>query len=188
MPKKPAKMDFEKDALSKLNDNNVKRISKLAGQQLNLEDAIHEQTQKLKSMQEDLMELSMVKLPMLMEECGVTAFKLADGSSVEIKESIKASIAAKNKTQAFVWLRDNGYGDIIKNEVVVSFGKGEEERANEFVKTVAQDDHVFVRKESVHSQTLGAFVREQLNTGKDLPMDLLGVFRLHQAQIKKSKG
>jgi hypothetical protein len=39
-------------------------------------------------------------------------------------------------------------------------------------------------KESVHPQTLNAFVKEQLTSGKDLPADLFGVYVGSRAKLK----
>ena len=51
--------------------------------------------------------------------------KLADGSTVDVKPNYSASITIANREKAFNWLRKNGLGDIIKNEISVSFGRNE---------------------------------------------------------------
>ena len=37
-----------------------------------------------------------------------------------------------NKESAFNWLRNNGLGDIIKNEISVSFGRNEDNKAADY--------------------------------------------------------
>ena len=45
------------------------------------------------------------------------------GSSVEVKPFYSARIPASKSEEAFDWLRENGHGDLIKNQVSLEFGK-----------------------------------------------------------------
>ena len=65
----------------------------------------------------------------MMQEMNISTLKLADGSSVEVKPVYGASITAANKEAAYTWLRENGLGDLIKNEITVSFGRNEDNKA-----------------------------------------------------------
>ena len=65
-----------------------------------------------------------------MNEMSLSSLKLADGSSVEVKKIYGASIPIAKREAAFNWLRDNDLGDIIKNEITVSFGRGEDNKAS----------------------------------------------------------
>ena len=65
-----------------------------------------------------------------MEERGVKSIRMTDGQSVDIKPFYLGSITKEKQEEAFQWLRDNGYDDIIKNQVVVKFGRAEDEKAN----------------------------------------------------------
>ena len=42
------------------------------------------------------------------------------------------------REQALQWLRDQGLGDIIKNNVTVSFGKGEDDKAEQLLNLAAE--------------------------------------------------
>ena len=65
----------------------------------------------------------------MMKEMSLSSLKLADGSSVEVKPIYGASIPIAKREEAFNWLRQNGLGDLIKNEVIVSFGRNEDDKA-----------------------------------------------------------
>ena len=67
----------------------------------------------------------------MLSEMGLSFLKLADGSSVEAKQ-ITAPLLLKPKKRAFNWLRANGLGDIIKNEISVSFGRNEDNKAADY--------------------------------------------------------
>lgn len=185
--RKKGGIDFEAEVVVDVNKKDMKRLTGLAARQLALEDEILEAKDRVTSLEESHRELSMLKLPMLMTELGVSSFTLTTGESVAVRESIKASIPAKNWGAAREWLCDNGHEALIKNQVTVAFGRGERALADEFVARTEREGLSPVRKEGVHPQTLGAFVREQLEEGADIPMDLLGVFQLRQTTIKSSK-
>ena len=65
-------------------------------------------------------------------------------------------------------LRDNGYDDIIKNNVSVSFGRGEDEIANAFKAVVEKEGYIPQQDTSIHAGTLKAFVRER-RSGRRIP-------------------
>ena len=68
-------------------------------------------------------------IPTMMSEMGLSHLKLIDGSTVDVKPNYSANISVANREKAFQWLRENGLGDIIKNEISVSFGRNEDNKA-----------------------------------------------------------
>ena len=68
----------------------------------------------------------------MMSEMGLSHIKLMDGSSVDVKPNYSANITIANREAAFNWLRNNGLGDIIKNEILVSFGRNEDNKAADY--------------------------------------------------------
>lgn len=143
-----------------------------------LEDRIKEEKQKL-------LKLTDEDLPALLHEIGLTKFELEDGSKIELKPTYGAHIKVDNRDAAFAWLRDNGFDDIIKNTVACVFGRGEDKKAETFIK-VAHDAGVpATQKEEVHPSTLKAFVKERVETGDEFPMDIFGAYIGQRATIKK---
>jgi hypothetical protein len=68
----------------------------------------------------------------MMQEMHITKLKLKDGESVEVKPFYSASISPDVQEKAFEWLRNNGLGDIIKNDITVTFGRGEDNKAAQY--------------------------------------------------------
>lgn len=125
-------------------------------------------------------------VPGLMEELEMTSLELETGEIVKVKPYINASITEAKKPEAFAWLEKNGYEGIIKTEVVVQFDREDYKKALAFYKRIIKRNPAF--KQSVHSQTLKAFVTERLEQGTpDFPMDLFGVYEIVQATIEKAK-
>lgn len=127
---------------------------------------------KLKETERNLSEQS---IPNLMQQAGISEIKLDDGTAISIKTYYAASISKANEDEAFNWLRDNGYGDLIKNNVLLQFGKAQDKDANNLVNELKSKVTMFP-KMKVEPMTLKAFVRNEIEQGKSVPMDLLGVF------------
>ena len=163
------------------------RVGLLGQEQLDLEEEIIEIEKELKDRKKELFLLTSSTIPELMKEIGLTSFSLDTGETVDIKHIVKASIAVKNKVAAFKWLRDNNFGDIIKNQVVINFDRGQDEQAAEVVEEANKKGLAPEQKESVHAMTLTAFVKEQLGKGQDIPLDTLGVFEYDITKIIKPK-
>ena len=115
-------MDLEKESASIRVDTGVaKDIAQSCNELLELQKQIEQVEQDLKKLKDDERLYSEKQIPDLMQQAGISELKLADGSSVKIRPSYHAKIADRNKSEAFTWLRNNNAGDIIKNDLTVSF-------------------------------------------------------------------
>ena len=126
-------IDFEQDQqqVIKKTDN----IQSLADQVERLEDLqkrLELQEENMKNTKKELEHISGEVIPTMMSEMGLSHLKLMDGSSVDVKPNYSATITVANREAAFNWLRQNGLGDIIKNEISVSFGRNEDNKAADY--------------------------------------------------------
>jgi hypothetical protein len=124
------------------------------------------------------------EMPSIMDELGVSSVTLSSGKKVSLDSSIHTQIAAANREAAHSWLRDNDMGDIIKNEVVVKFTRSQDNVVAEITSVAENLGLSYDRKESVHPQTLKAFVKEQMSQGKQLPPELFGIYIKRVVNIK----
>lgn len=166
-------------------DESLKVVAELATRQINLEREVEDLENRLKEKQEALKQVQEKDLPEALAECGLSEIKLVDGSKVTVKPYYQANPPKEKYDEAMNWLRDNGHGDLIKNDVTVSFGKGEDDRAVDFKRFLTDNGTSYVDKTGVHPMTFKAFVREQVETGQNLPFDLLGIYIGQKATIKK---
>lgn len=180
-------IDFEGDAQVDVTDGQLKTVRRLATRQLELEALLEENAKRAEELMTELRIIQNEHLPTAMDEIGIESFSLTTGESVVVKNVIKASITKANEQKAFAWLRKNDLGSIIKNRVVVDFGRDEERDAERLTEHLRKDGRVFERKESVHSNTLSAVVRERIEQARRVPRALLGVFEYRQATIKKPR-
>lgn len=163
-------------------DEALKNISALAQKQLQLEAECADLENQLSLKKEALNKVKEFDLPEAMTAVGMKEFKLEDGRKIEIKPYYSAKIDDENQDKCFAWLRDNEHGDLIKNEFKVAFGKGADVEANALAEMLRAAGYAYTSKESVHFQTLSAFVREQVENNGDLPLDL---FKVHIGRIAK---
>jgi len=164
----------------------VDPISKACQEQLKLEKEI-EDLESLIKVKKDLLRQNGEQIVSLMEERGVKSIKMSDGQSVDIKTIYSGTISRDNQEEAFQWLRDNGYDDIIKNQVVLKFGRAEDEKANQIYNDLASKGLDADRSIKVEPMTLKGFIREMIENGKDIPMETFGVYVGHKINIKKGK-
>ena len=179
-------IDFEKDQAEAITQTN--EVKALSDQVLNLrdlEDRIKQKEIELKKLKKDSEIISGEVIPTMMTEMSISTLKLADGSAVEVKPIYGASISPDKKEEAFNWLRNNGLGDLIKNEVTVSFGRNEDNKASQYAILAQGRGYQPVQKLKVEPMTLKALVRERVESGKDMPSDLFNVFAGNRTKITR---
>ena len=182
-------INFEADEQNQLKSSSDKDKSSLAEQVdklQKLEDKIKEVEENLKNLKQQADTLSGEVIPTMMTEMNISTMKLADGSAVEVKPVYGASIPIAKKEEAFNWLRENGLGDLIKNEVTVSFGRNEDNKAAEYAVLAQGQGFQPTQKLKVEPMTLKALVRERLEAGKEMPSDLFNVFAGSRTKITRA--
>ena len=145
------------------------------------------QEDNIKNTKKQLEYISGEVIPTMMSEMGLSHLKLMDGSSVDVKPNYSANISVANREKAFNWLRENGLGDIIKNEISVSFGRNEDNKAADYAALAEERGFQPTQKLKVEPMTLKALVRERLEAGKTMPTELFNVFVGNKTTIKRNK-
>jgi len=164
--------------------DNIKNLSDEVIKLQQLEKNIKAKEQDLKSLKETATKISGEVIPTLMGEMALSSLKLADGSSVEVKKIYGASIPITKREAAFNWLRNNDLGDIIKNEVTVSFGRNEDNKAADYAVLAQSQGYQPAQKLKVEPMTLKALLRERTEAGKEMPSDLFNTFVGNQTKIR----
>jgi hypothetical protein len=181
-------IDFEKDQQEVIKKTDT--IQSLADQVERLESLqtrLELQEDNIKNTKKELEHVSGEIIPTMMAEMGLAHLKLMDGSSVDVKPHYSATITQANKEAAFNWLRNNGLGDIIKNEISVSFGRNEDTRAADYAELAKGRGFSPTQKLKVEPMTLKALVRERIEAGKEMPTELFNVFVGNKTTIKRKQ-
>ncbi len=184
--KSMSQIDYEQDRVQSVTQADAaKSLSDKVIQFKNLEDEIANAEKSVSKLKEQAKTLSQFEIPAMMEEMHITKLKLKDGESVEIKKIYGASIPQEHQGAAFQWLRDNDLGDIIKNDITVTFGRGEDNKAAEYASLAQGQGYEPVQKIGVHPQTLKAVVRERLESGREMPSDLFKTYAGNSTKITR---
>ena len=181
-------INFEKDQQDAM--KKTEGIQSLADQVEKLESLntrLQLQEDNIKNTKKDIERISGEVIPTMMTEMGLSELKLSDGSHLKVSTSYKAHITEANKETAFNWLRNNGLGDIIKNEISVSFGRNEDNKAADYAELAKSSGFQPTQKMKVEPMTLKALVRERIEAGKEMPTEIFGVFSENKTTIKRNK-
>ena len=181
-------IDFETDQAKVITKTgNIQSLADQVERLENLNQEVKKDEEDLKQKKKNLEHISGEVIPTMMAEMGLSHLKLMDGSSVDVKPNYSASITIANREAAFNWLRQNGLGDIIKNEISVSFGRNEDTRAADYAELAKGHGFSPTQKLKVEPMTLKALVRERIEAGKEMPTELFNVFVGNKTTIKRKQ-
>jgi len=155
--------------------SDLKRLQDLSNHMLESQRQVQEAEERLKQLKERAAHLAEVELPDLMEELEIDSFAFKNGMKISLKETIRASISAKNAPEAMAWLVENGHDNIIKRSVVAEMEKDQLTKDEEQLLAELREKFPVTDNRKVHPQTLAAFVREMLEEGREIPMETFGV-------------
>ena len=181
-------IDFEKDQQKVMSKTeNIQSLADQVERLQTLQREIEFAEDQLKQKKKNLEHVSGEVIPTMMSEMGLSHLKLMDGSSVDVKPNYSATITVANREAAFNWLRQNGLGDIIKNEISVSFGRNEDNKAADYAALATERGYQPTQKWKVEPMTLKALVRERIEAGKEMPTEIFNIFIGNKTTIKRKQ-
>ena len=179
---------FVEDAPQQVNElANVENLSKFVVDLQNLESEIERDERLLKEKKAQADKLSQQVIPEIMDSMKLKTMKLKDGSAIEVKEIYGATIPVDKREGAFNWLRNNDLGDLIKNEITVSFGRNEDNKASDYANLAESNGYQPVQKLKVEPMTLKALFRERVEKDLDLPSEHFNLFKGNKTKITRNK-
>jgi hypothetical protein len=155
-------------------------VEKLQGIQKQIKDL----EDRVKDLKEDEKYFSCNIIPKLMEDMNLASLKLKDGSELTVKKIFSATLKADKKAEGIHWLRDNGLGDIVKNNITVTFGQGEDNKAVEYAGLARERGYEPTQDEKVHHASLTVVMKDYKEKGNEIPSDLFSTFDGSQTKLK----
>ena len=175
--------DFKSD-----DDSNFKTVLRqLADELQEAEAEVAEAQAELEKKQGLLKDLEEIRIPDATQGMeGV--FDLGDGRKLELKEHVRGSIAGEKAAPAIKWIDENGYGHIVKRQLIFEFDRDSMDKYEAFIKFVEdyvrKNNIVMQPKFNVHPQTLMAWMREMLSNGEQFPKEVFGFYHQRKAKVK----
>ena len=180
-------IDLRKDAPDQTDNVDPEKLSQEVEKLKSVQNQIQNLEAQIKDLKEDEKYFSCVVIPKLMEDMNLSSLKLKDGSELTVKQIYSASIRADKKAEAINWLRDNGLGDIVKNNITVSFGQGEDNKAVGYASLARSNGFEPLQEEKVHPSTLKVVIKEWKDKGHEVPEELFSTFDGNQTHFKNKK-
>lgn len=165
-------------------------VSSLAQIQLQRELDVARCEDALRDAKDALRQVSEVDLPEAMREVGIKTFTTTDGLVINVKPEVQCSITVANREAAYQWLVDNDFGGIIKVDVSVHFDSGQQDRAHKFADQLTKKGADVKLEQTVHAQTLKAFVKERIadtESNVPFPLELFGARPYTKATVKAAR-
>ena len=186
------KDNWEKDQKDLMKDvGDLKELGEECIKLKALEDDIKDLEEQLEGKKAKAKVISYENIPNILAEKGLSEIKLADGSQVTVKRIVNAYLPKEDKIEerkkALEWLRKNDLGDIIKNDITVSFGRNEDNKAAQYANLAKGQGFQPTQKLKVEPMTLKALVRERIEAGKTMPMDIFNVFVGNRTKITRKQ-
>ena len=180
-------VDLRKDAPDQTDVLDPEKLSTEVEKLKSIQSEIKSLEDRAKDLKNDEKHFSCIVIPKLMEDMNLKSLKLRDGSELTIKDIYGATIKADKKAEAHQWLRDQGLGDIVKNNIIVSFGQGEDNKAMAYATLARSEGYEPIQEEKVHPQTLKVVMKEWKDKGREVPSELFWTFDGNQTSIKNKK-
>lgn len=151
------------------------------------EDKLSQAEEEVGRLKDRVRQISQEELPDLMDEAEQTEVTTSSGDKIRMSVQVRANLS-KAKAEALGWLEENGHGDLIKRQFVISFDRDDEDWARQFSRDLAKRKKPLNTKveRTVHPSTLTSFVKGLLEEGVAFPQETFGVFRQRFAEVKRS--
>jgi len=180
-------IDMRKDAPDQANTVDPDKLSTEVEKLRSIQNEIKSFEDKIKDLKEDEKHFSCIVIPKLMEDMNLKSLKLKDGSELTIKDVYFASLKADKKAEGIHWLRDNGLGDIVKNNITVTFGQGEDNKAVDYASLARQRGYEPIQEEKVHHASLTVVMKEWKDKGQEIPEELFNTLDGSRTYLKNKK-
>jgi len=178
--------EVDADKFDKVTTDTGSRLSHLIRKSKKIDDEIAQAEQYLKDLKFKKRKVNEDDIPNLMQEMGMDSVTV-DGNKVALRQFVHARIPDEKRDEAYTWLRSIGEGDIIKNDVTISFKSGEDNMANAVVEDLrGQYGLEPAQKTHIHAQTLKAWAKGRIESGKEIDFDTFGIFVGTEAKITRS--
>jgi hypothetical protein len=142
---------------------------------------------ELKKAKERLRALEEGRLVELMDAAKQELVKTSDGWKLERQSVVRASVPEPMIPAASAFLEANGHGAIVKHVLALSFGKGEQQRAERAFQLLREAGFAPSDKIVIHHTSLEAAIRVMLKEGIDVPLPTLGGYIQERVKVTVPK-
>ena len=176
-------INLRADAPSQVTQTEPEKLSQQIKTLQDIQQEIDNHKAKIKELEEREKHFSQTVIPDMMLAMNLKTMKLRDGSELEIDNRFFATALAPKRAEAYQWLRENGLGNIVKNEITVRFGKDEDNKAMQYATLARGQGYEPEQKVSVNAGTLRVALRDLHERGGQIPSEYFSTFDGYQTKI-----
>lgn len=177
--------DYSGDTTA-LDADKLNLLARLAQEGLDTQAQIADLEAKLKVANENLSRITERAIPTIMDEIGMSDFRLTNGRRITVTDKVRASIPVARKLEAVAWLDEHDLSGMIKRTITISFNRDEEKWANRVEADLRKRKaELRLNKEyKVEPPTLTAWATRTLKEGGEIDPELFGIFVQRRAKIE----
>lgn len=127
------------------------------------------------------------EIPEHLKGLGLQNVTLEDGRAIGYSEKYKVKISEANTNPCMDYIRDKGFANIIDNNIAVKFTAANNAQADEAAKLLVENGYSFTKKEGVNAARLASWVKERVEAGDDIDLQLFGAFVVNKTTVKEPK-
>jgi hypothetical protein len=166
-----------------MNDlQNLKTLAEeLLAERANLADLelkTQEAAKKIKALEEE-------RIPAAMDAAGMEKFTTAQGFTLSVDSKVRCG--ELKRQEGLDWLRAHGHAGLIRSEVVVPFGVGQDDKARQLVQTLAGQELAARQEAKVLWNSLASTIKTMMEAGEDVPLELLGAHIQRTTKVEEPK-
>ena len=176
---------IEADKFDQVDKDGASLLSNLIRRSIDTDDQNKDAEQHLKDLKFKKHKINTEDIPALMENMGLTTIEV-DDHKVKLRNYVHARIPEDRKQEAYAFLRSIGEESIIKNEVTVSFDRGQDNMAGDLVGELNNRGLEPNQKTHIHPMTLKGWCKDRIDQGKELDFDLFGIHAGVEAKVTRS--
>ena len=176
-------INLRADAPSQVTQTEPQKLTEEIKKLQDVQQEIQNYKDRIKDLEESEKYFSQVVIPDMMNAMNLKTMKLKDGSEIEVSNKFFASALAAKRPEAYNWLRENGLGNIVKNEITVRFGRDEDNKAQQYATLAKGQGYDPEQKVSVHAGTLRVALEDLHSRGGKIPSEYFSTFAGYQTKI-----
>jgi hypothetical protein len=177
--------EVDADAFSNLTTEAGTELSGLIRQVTSVEKDLAAKEAEVKALKVKKNDYLFDMIPSKMQEIGLDKAEV-DGNTVSLMTFVNGTMPKDpiQKDIALAHLREIGASDFIKNNITVSFGVTEDNRAKALQADLEDQGFSTDADTKVESQTLKKIIREYVENGKEIDLELFNGSLVTYAKIK----
>lgn len=204
-PKHLKKIDPDVDISEDTDNSNatpadLEKIAKMADRVAELDVLLGEEDDYIKTLKEEKNRIESISLPEAMMSCGMKEFKTHAGASVKIVDFVEVNLPAagaidkakgddkveleERLKEGLKFIDEHGGSSIIKSVVLVDFERGQSKAKQTFFDALIEKGYAAISADTVHPQTLKAWVKEKISNGVPVPAEPFKLYCGSRAEVK----